>query len=251
MIHPKNHHKCFARLACVKHAASVHPEPGSNSLKKFVQDQNLAWLIFYPVLFTLVLFFKNYILLNFQGYVTVQLSRFFVFRCSSATFTSYHVRFSLSRTFLTFFQKFFWSSFVTHSASIDFITVFRCCQQLFSTFWIFYFFLFIQKKYGEGGIWTLAPRERSTPLAGAPLQPLEYFSKFKCIQFWTAFISDAFEIILYEFTFVNAFFNFFQLFILYHRNALFFRSFFNRIVKAITQIITESREPAAVASPMG
>ena len=26
--------KCFVRLACVKHAASVHPEPGSNSLKK-------------------------------------------------------------------------------------------------------------------------------------------------------------------------------------------------------------------------
>ena len=78
MIHPKNHHKCFARLACVKHAASVHPEPGSNSLKKFVQDQNLAWLVFYPVSFTLVLFFKNYILLNFQGYVTVQLSRFSV-----------------------------------------------------------------------------------------------------------------------------------------------------------------------------
>ena len=23
--------KCFARLACVRHAASVHPEPGSNS----------------------------------------------------------------------------------------------------------------------------------------------------------------------------------------------------------------------------
>ena len=29
---------------------------------------------------------------------------------------------------------------------------------------------------GERGIWTLAPRERPTPLAGAPLQPLEYFS---------------------------------------------------------------------------
>ena len=26
--------KCFVRLACVKHAASVHPEPGSNSLIK-------------------------------------------------------------------------------------------------------------------------------------------------------------------------------------------------------------------------
>ena len=33
-----------------------------------------------------------------------------------------------------------------------------------------------KREYGEGGIWTLAPRERSTPLAGAPLQPLEYFS---------------------------------------------------------------------------
>ena len=26
--------ECFVRLACVKHAASVHPEPGSNSLIK-------------------------------------------------------------------------------------------------------------------------------------------------------------------------------------------------------------------------
>ena len=29
---------------------------------------------------------------------------------------------------------------------------------------------------GERGIWTLAPVTRPTPLAGAPLQPLEYFS---------------------------------------------------------------------------
>ena len=33
--------------------------------------------------------------------------------------------------------------------------------------------------YGEGGIWTLAPISRPTPLAGAPLQPLEYFPKTK------------------------------------------------------------------------
>ena len=32
--------KCFVRLACVKHAASVHPEPGSNSHKKFFPFQN-------------------------------------------------------------------------------------------------------------------------------------------------------------------------------------------------------------------
>ena len=173
---------------------------------------------------------------------------------SAATSLLYQALFCLSRTFLTFFKSFFEVlSQLTQRVLILslFFAVVNNFFQLFSTFWIFYFFLFIQKKYGEGGIWTLAPRERSTPLAGAPLQPLEYFSKFKCIQFWTAFISDAFEIILYEFTFVNAFFNFFQLFILYHRNALFSRSFFNRIVKAMTQIITESSEPAAVASPMG
>ena len=37
-------------------------------------------------------------------------------------------------------------------------------------------FIFILIWNGERGIWTLAPRERPTPLAGAPLQPLEYFS---------------------------------------------------------------------------
>ena len=30
--------KCFVRLACVKHAASVHPEPGSNSHNKCFPD---------------------------------------------------------------------------------------------------------------------------------------------------------------------------------------------------------------------
>ena len=85
-----------------------------------------------------------------------------------------------------------------------FTIVLRICQELFSSFlleivlpvrhnlyillypiWFVkhFFILFCvsakksKREYGEGGIWTLAPRERSTPLAGAPLQPLEYFSK--------------------------------------------------------------------------
>ena len=37
-------------------------------------------------------------------------------------------------------------------------------------------FLHFINKNGERGIWTLAPVTRPTPLAGAPLQPLEYFS---------------------------------------------------------------------------
>ena len=32
------------------------------------------------------------------------------------------------------------------------------------------------QRNGERGIWTLAPVARPTPLAGAPLRPLEYFS---------------------------------------------------------------------------
>ena len=38
--------RCFVRLACVRHAASVHPEPGSNShVKVYIPVQNLAWLV--------------------------------------------------------------------------------------------------------------------------------------------------------------------------------------------------------------
>ena len=39
--------QCFVRLACVKHAASVHPEPGSNSLNNCLTQDNL-WLSFIP-----------------------------------------------------------------------------------------------------------------------------------------------------------------------------------------------------------
>ena len=38
---------------------------------------------------------------------------------------------------------------------------------------------------GERGIWTLAPVARPTPLAGAPLRPLEYFSEL-CFPYWCA-----------------------------------------------------------------
>ena len=78
-------------------------------------------------------------------------------------------------------------------------TVAFVCQQLF--YFLFYFtscwspqrvsmishssihvnYFFNQhfgKKSGERGIWTLAPVSRPTPLAGAPLRPLEYFSEF-------------------------------------------------------------------------
>ncbi len=48
--------RCFVRLACVKHAASVHPEPGSNSHVKVCIAQKLAWLI---ILFDYCCFVRN------------------------------------------------------------------------------------------------------------------------------------------------------------------------------------------------
>ena len=42
-------HHDSVRLACVKHAASVHPEPGSNSLKNICwSGSKQAWLLFNP-----------------------------------------------------------------------------------------------------------------------------------------------------------------------------------------------------------
>ena len=44
-LHPEGIcRKCFVRLACVKHAASVHPEPGSNSHVEclILSEQSLA-----------------------------------------------------------------------------------------------------------------------------------------------------------------------------------------------------------------
>ena len=38
--------KSFVRLACVRHAASVHPEPGSNSHFKFVPFSRPCWSCF-------------------------------------------------------------------------------------------------------------------------------------------------------------------------------------------------------------
>ena len=41
---------CFVRLACVKHAASVHPEPGSNShVLVFLLQNCLLAISFFPV----------------------------------------------------------------------------------------------------------------------------------------------------------------------------------------------------------
>ena len=128
--------RCFVRLACVKHAASVHPEPGSNSLNKCAhQDFHVLALMkivrsssrtcsarFAPgqnqllANLSLLLFFKDLSIVrfydfkkNFRGMCfTVQLSKIVLHcRLSQTALLLYHVVSCLSRTFFNFF----WSCF--------------------------------------------------------------------------------------------------------------------------------------------
>ena len=140
--------KCFARLACVRHAASVHPEPGSNSqIKVFVQDQNQAWLNFYPVYLLLGCSLRTILFRIVQGYVTVQLSKCFVCcLCISQMQLLYLITsfwpcqqffyFSLKKFFEDAPNLFHWSAVlfcVVHS-EIYSSTVFSICQHLFLFF---------------------------------------------------------------------------------------------------------------------
>ena len=126
--------RCFVRLACVKHAASVHPEPGSNSLNKCAhQDFHVLALMkivrsssrtcsarFAPgqnqllANLSLLLFFKDLSIVrfydfkkNFRGMCfTVQLSKIVLHcRLSQTALLLYHVVSCLSRTFFNFFRS--------------------------------------------------------------------------------------------------------------------------------------------------
>ena len=101
---------------------------------------------------------------NFQGCITVYLSKISdssLLLFSAATLISYHDRFRLSTTFYIYFSKHLQWHKRRKKRNLNLLRFFS------------YFLLVVN---GERGIWTLAPVARPTPLAGAPLQPLEYFS---------------------------------------------------------------------------
>ena len=102
--------KRFARLACVRHAASVHPEPGSNSRKKSslsVQEKLLAfpiplltvfgstsldvflWIILLKRIFRVVVY-----------YLVIKVLRVSLF---STAILDYHIFNRLSTAFFIFF----------------------------------------------------------------------------------------------------------------------------------------------------
>ena len=106
--------KCFVRLACVKHAASVHPEPGSNSLNKcLLQVKINSWLI-YPF------------------YCFLRIFRSFVFMILKRTFEECVSLFSYQRSFCIA---------VCLKQLYYYIMLFPACQELFSTFLKLFLFL--------------------------------------------------------------------------------------------------------------
>ena len=141
--------KNFVRLACVKHAASVYPEPGSNSHVQFsVQFCANAFLsvcvsylkdftvfigcsLYYAKNFTRLTAFAIWlfkkssglvILFNYQGsrslsdlfYTDISLSVLLTC-CLRQRYISYHLCFSLSRTFFILFSGFFQNLVAYHS----------------------------------------------------------------------------------------------------------------------------------------
>ena len=153
---PKSHPKSLVRLACVKHAASVHPEPGSNSLIKcvwFGQNNYLAIHSLFTVFKGQFLkynrkllrtFLLSWIKLfkNFQGCFTVQLSRFL--SCFSV----------VSLLFLCCFSVV--SLLFLYQSNSDIISqLFQFVNNFFQLFYFLFSYQIIWN--GERGIWTLAP----------------------------------------------------------------------------------------------
>ena len=153
----KLHKTNSVRLACVKHAASVHPEPGSNSLKKcsakdfhvlarmkiprrtgpkvrrVSPSQDQPFLANPSLVYCLGFVQKNVSLLNVRGCVLLFSCQVPV-RCllSEATLIFYHSFFCLSTTFFIFF---FTALCCLTRQLVYNITVFLFCQQLFSFFY--------------------------------------------------------------------------------------------------------------------
>ena len=146
-LHPKNPIRSFVRLACVRHAASVRPEPGSNSLKYCI---NTA--------FAVSTYFRA-LSLNFDTDVSFSFfRRFLSFRnyCVRVLLTSKNLGFLFHRCLI----------FKVHSLPLPkqlcyFSTTSFVCQALFSNFIILFWihFSFIKNKKPAGFFCAFCPQK--------------------------------------------------------------------------------------------
>ena len=113
-VNPKSirklHPNRFARLACVRHAASVHPEPGSNSHIKVLSCLRwIAWLIF----------LNRFYLVSFWIFSNPKVQT----RPFLLEFSGFYILFNL------WFSRFF--AVLSRRQLIHFIISFSVCQELF------------------------------------------------------------------------------------------------------------------------
>ena len=163
IIPEENQIECFVRLACVKHAASVHPEPGSNShviklfsqkmtfLCEFIREANFKYehIPSSVVLWiTIRLSCQNQIWLLIRNNVPIycfKVASFIEAFLNDTTFLSSEnvaSQRSVSQivTFLKIFQGFSLFSYQCSSFCcqprqlLKYISCAIICQQLFSTF---------------------------------------------------------------------------------------------------------------------
>ena len=148
----------------------------------------------------------NYSLMNLSRLFTVQLSMFFVVFSNSDILSRSEV--FVNNFFIFLFQLF-------RADVLSFLTAlifYQIVCRLSTTFSKKIRTTYIANKSGERGIWTLAPVTRPIPLAGAPLRPLEYFSKVHNCQYDVVrYVCDAFNILLNFYLFVNPYFLYFIL----------------------------------------
>ena len=145
--------------------------------------------------------------MNLSRLFTVQLSMFFVVFSNSDILS--HSEVFVNNFFIFLFQLF-------RADVLSFLTAlifYQIVCRLSITFSKKIRTTYIANKSGERGIWTLAPVTRPIPLAGAPLRPLEYFSKVHNCQYDVVrYVCDAFNILLNFYLFVNPYFLYFILF---------------------------------------
>ena len=144
--------------------------------------------------------------MNLSRLFTVQLSMFFVVFSNSDILSRSEV--FVNNFFIFLFQLF-------RADVLSFLTAlifYQIVCRLSTTFSKKIRTTYIANKSGERGIWTLAPVTRPIPLAGAPLRPLEYFSKVHNCQYDVVrYVCDAFNILLNFYLFVNPYFLYFIL----------------------------------------
>ena len=147
--HLKESPNISARLACVRHAASVHPEPGSNSLKN-VHPWSQSELL---TNFSSLSRFHSYCSGSSRLHETCkEFSRSNVFHCSvinvprgpapasAATLIGYQTPKPLSTTFLFYYQSFLFSAPLFCGAE-DILALTRPFGKHYFCYFLFFSFL--------------------------------------------------------------------------------------------------------------